>query len=61
MVVKRWSTSNSNLSGKDILQMGISPGPIVQELLMMAQKVAWKGGDADAERQAILTHIEKRP
>ena len=49
------------LSGKDILQMGISPGPIVQELLMMAQKVAWKGGDADAERQTILTHIEKRP
>lgn len=49
------------LSGKDILQLGVSPGPIVQELLMMAQKVAWQGGDADAERLVVLTHLENRP
>lgn len=49
------------LSGKDILHLGVSPGPIVQELLMMAQKIAWKGGDADAERRVLLTHLENRP
>jgi hypothetical protein len=49
------------ISGKDILQLGVSPGPIVQELLMMAQKTAWQGGDADAERRVVLTHLENRP
>ena len=49
------------LSGKDILQLGVSPGPIVQELLMMAQKIAWQGGDTAAEHRVVLTYLENKP
>ena len=46
-----------SLTGKDLLAMGTPAGPMISDLLRIAQHAAWLGGDTDAERAAVLEHL----
>lgn len=51
-------------TGADILQMGVPKGPQISQLLRIAQHIAWEGGTAEDELDAIraeLSHNSSTP
>ena len=45
------------MTGNDILQLGVAKGPQIAQLLRTAQHIAWEGGTAEDELQAIQTAL----
>ena len=44
-------------TGDDILALGVAKGPQIAQLLRIAQHIAWEGGTAEDELQAIRTSL----
>ena len=48
------STRKAHTTGSQLIAWGVPKGPAFAELLQLAQQVAWQGGDAEAEREALF-------
>jgi tRNA nucleotidyltransferase/poly(A) polymerase len=51
---------NRVTTGQYLLALNVKKGPMMAELLQVAQNVAWSGGDEEAEKTAIQSHIHKK-
>ena len=51
---------NRVTTGKYLLTLKVAKGPMMAELLRVAQNIAWSGGDEEAEKTAIQSHIQKK-
>jgi poly(A) polymerase len=57
---KSWQNPTFPLSGKDVLALGIKPGPQVGELLNRLEEW-WENGNYQADRQACLDRLLEEP
>ena len=51
---------NRITTGHYLLTLNVAKGPIMAELLQIAQNVAWSGGDEETEKTAIQSHIQRK-
>ena len=51
---------NRVTTGTDLLTLNVAKGPMMAELLQVAQNVAWSGGTAESEKVAIQSHIQRK-
>ena len=52
--------NSRHTTGADILQMGVPEGPQISQLLSIAQHIAWEGGTAEDEIEAIQVELSNR-
>ncbi len=48
-------------TGQDLLALNLPRGPVIGELLTIAQHTAWQGGDLSSEQEAIQAHLISHP